>query len=201
MLWGTAIMAVLGLTMFAFQNSRSPSGGATAGETRMERASGAAASEDARERQLKAVLARDPGDLDARLELARIYLDRQDLRSAWKETRQVLEREPQNPLALTYEGLVRIGAGQPESSLEPLQKAIATKPDLLEAYLQLAFAYLRLDRIRDAEATIAAASSRFPDKAASLQGWLLKKQREVTQERSAGAAAPSSAAAPAPMVR
>src|SRR4029434_1570172 len=100
--------------------------------------SAASASEDPREHELKVELDRNPEDLDKRLELARLYLAREDMRSACKETRQVLQRSPQNPLALTYEGLIRIAAGKPESSIEPLQKAIATNPDLLEAYLQLA---------------------------------------------------------------
>jgi Flp pilus assembly protein TadD len=202
MLWGAAIIAVLLLMFVVFQNARPrPPGDSATGQTPRERGSATSASEDPREHELKVELDRNPEDLDKRLELARLYLVRQDMRSAWKETRQVLQRSPQNPLALTYEGLIRIAAGKPESSIEPLQKAIATNPDLLEAYLQLAFAYLRLDRVRDAEATIATAASRFPDKAASLNRWLLNKQREVTQERSAGAGAPSSADASAPMVR
>jgi tetratricopeptide (TPR) repeat protein len=198
-LWGTAVVAVLTVLFIALQNARRPSGSPT-GETPSQHA-GAPASEDPRERELNAEIARNPEDLDRRLELARLYLDRQDMRSAWKETWQVLQRSPQNPLALTYEGLIRIAAGKPETSLEPLKLAISKNPDLLEAYLQLAFAYLRLDRFRDAETTIAAASRRFPDKASSLNGWLPKKQREVAQERSAGTGAPSSADAPAPVAR
>jgi Flp pilus assembly protein TadD len=202
MLWGAAIMAVLALMFVVFQKPRPrPPGDSATGQTPTERASAASASEDPQERELKVELARNPEDLDKRLELARLYLIRQDMRSAWKETWQVLQRSPQNPLALTYEGLIRIAAGKPESSLEPLQRAIATNPDLLEAYLQLAFAYLRLDRVRDAEATIATASKRFPDKAASLNQWLPKKQREVSQGRSAGTGASSSADVPAPMAR
>jgi tetratricopeptide (TPR) repeat protein len=202
MLWGTAAIAVLTVLFVASPGARPRPTGVTApGETPKERESAAPGSEDPREHELKTELARNAEDLDKRLELARLYLDRQDMRSAWKETWQVLQRSPQNPLALTYEGLIRIAAGKPETSLEPLKVAIAKNPDLLEAYLQLAFAYLSLDRVRDAEATIATASKRFPDKAASLSQWLPRKEREVAQGRSAGTGARSIADAPGQTTR
>jgi cytochrome c-type biogenesis protein CcmH/NrfG len=202
MLWGAAAIAVLTLSFVVFPHARPRSPAVTApGEIPKEPVSAAPASEDPREHELKVELARNPEDLDKRLELARLYLDRQDMKSAWKETWQVLQRSPQNPVALTYEGLIRIAAGKPETSLEPLRVAIAKNPDLLEAYLQLAFAYLRLDRVRDAEATITTASKRFPDKAASLNRWLPRKQQEIAQERSAGTGAPSIAGAPGQTTR
>ena len=194
MLWGTAVIGILSLLFVLFPHARPRSpGGSAPGEKPTERASTASASKDPRERELEAEIARNPEDLDKRLELARLYLDHEDMRSAWRETWQVLQRSPQNPLALTYEGLIRIAAGKPETSLGPLKIAIAKNPDLLEAYLQLAFAYLRLDRVRDAEATIATASKRFPDKAASLNRWLPRKEQEVAQERSAASGSAPSA--------
>ena len=54
----------------------------------------------------------------------------------------------------------RSGSGKYELSIEEAKKAIALDPDTTPAYANLAFSYLRLDRLADAEATIQRASER-----------------------------------------
>jgi tetratricopeptide (TPR) repeat protein len=137
----------------------------------------------AREKELEAAVARNPQDLEARIELARVYLAQKNLKNAWKQTQEALRLSPGDPRALTYEGLIRVAAGQPEAAVGPLRAAIAKKPDLLEARLQLAYAYLRMNLTTEAEATIAAATERFPDKSESINQLLAKMQRQVAQER------------------
>ncbi len=201
-LWGTASTAAVGLLLFLVFRSARPRepGGSVTGETPMGRAgasseSAGLASADPQEAQLKAAVARNPEDVEVRLELARFYLLKQNMRAAWNETQESLKRSPGDARALTYEGLMRLAAGQPEVALSLLKQAIAKKPDLLEAYLQLAFAYVRLDRVPDAEAAIAVASSRFPDKAAMMSRLLAKMREQAAQEQRAAAGAPPSAGA------
>lgn len=193
-LWGTACMAAVGLLLFLVLRSARPRepGGSVTGETPMESAGGspesaAPASAAAREAQLKAALARNPEDVEVRLDLARVYMVKRNMRAAWKETQEVLQRSPGNASALTYQGLMRFAAGQPEAAVGLLKKAIASEPNLLETYLQLALVYVRLGRVPEAESTIAAASRRFPDKAAMMSEWLGRMREQAVQGQQAAA--------------
>ena len=195
-LWGTASMAVVGLLLLLVLRSARPRvpGGSVTGETPME-SSGSSTesanpSADTRQAELEAALARDPDDVGVRLDLARVYMVKGDMRAAWKETLEVLERSPGNGSALVYQGLMRFAAGQPEAAVDLLKQAITKEPDLLEAYLQLALVYLRLDRMRDAEATIAFASRRFPDKAAMMSRWLARTRQQAAQGQQAAGGSP-----------
>ena len=80
---------------------------------------------DAHTAQLRAALAKNPDDLDARLELARHLLRQRDLMGVWNETQYVLERQPGHPRALAYQSLVRLAMGQGEMAVEMLKQAIA----------------------------------------------------------------------------
>ena len=137
---------------------------------------------------LLAELAVDPESVDVRLGLAKLYLRRKNLRDARIHTQEALRRAPENPQALTYHGLILLASDQPEAALVPLQAAIARNPDLVETYLQLTYAYVRLDRMAEAEATIAAASKRFPDRAASMNRLLGKLVEQAAQDRGENAA-------------
>jgi tetratricopeptide (TPR) repeat protein len=132
---------------------------------------------------LLAQLAANPEDVDARLRLTQLYLRHKNLRDARLHAAEALRLAPENAQALTYQGLILLASGQPESALSPLQAAIARNPNLVESYLQLAYAYVRLDRMAEAEATIAAASRRFPQRAASLNRLLGKLIDQTAQDR------------------
>ena len=196
-LWGAASMAAAGFLLFLVYTSVSKRerGGSVIRETPVGRADSRsdgvdpATAVDAREAQLKAALARNPEDVEARLELARVHLGKEDLKAAWEDTREVLKRSPEDARALTYLGVIRSTSGQPEIAVTLFQRAIAKKPDLMEAHLQLAYAYVRLDRWPDAEAALAAASRRFPDKAAMLSRLIDRWRRQSEQEVATGSTA------------
>jgi cytochrome c-type biogenesis protein CcmH len=195
-LWGAGSFATLGLVVFIVAESakprqagdsvtgdigpggRPPEGDAAGGEPPSDSAAGA------EEAQLRERIARNPDDLEARVALSRVYLGRRDMMKVWNETKYVLERSPGDPRALSYQALVRVEMGQPEVARDMLQRAIAGSPDELEAYLPLALVYLRLGQEQEAAATIATASRRFPDHAASLQ-------RFFEEMKTAGATAPA----------
>lgn len=193
-LWGTASMAAVGLLVFLVYTSVRPrqQGGSVTGETPMGSAdssseSATPASPEAREAQLETALVANPDDVEARLELVRVYMVKRDMRAAWKETQEVLKRSPGNASALTYQGLMRFAAGQTEAAVGLLKKAIASEPNLLETYLQLALVYVRLGRVPEAESTIAAASRRFPDKAAMMSEWLGRMREQAVRGQQAAA--------------
>src|SRR5438105_13514251 len=105
----------------------------------------------------------------------------------WNETARVLERSPSNSQALGYQSLVRLAMGQTDVAVTLLTKALASDPDMIDGYAYLALAYTRIGSARDADATIAKASKRFPQRAADFQ--------EYHTELSGKAATPASASA------
>jgi cytochrome c-type biogenesis protein CcmH len=180
-LWGTAsATALLLLGFFVYQSAkpREP-GGSVTGEVAMGgRPSSAGGVPDREEATIQAALARNPDDVEVRLALVRLYVGRQDWMGVWDQTSQVLERDPGNPRALSYQAFVRLAMGQAEAAVELLTSAVGRNPDLMEAYAFLALAYMRTGRVKDAELTIAKAAKRFPDRAADLQRLFAEMQKQ-----------------------
>jgi cytochrome c-type biogenesis protein CcmH len=192
-LWGIgSAAAVLLLGFFVYQSAkpREPGGSVTGNTPTTSRPAGGEAA-DGEEAQLKAALARNPESLDAHLELARLYVERQQWMAVWNETGPVLERAPGNPRALAYQSLVRLAMGQADVAVSLLTKALASDPDLVDGYAYLALAYARMGRMPEAEATIAKASRRFPERAADLRRYLTQLEGEApAAQASAASGAP-----------
>jgi cytochrome c-type biogenesis protein CcmH len=171
-LWGTAsATALLLLGFFVYQSAkpREP-GGSVTGEVAMgDRTSSGGGVPDREEAAIQTALARNPDDLEVRLALVRLYMGRRDWMGVWNQSSQVLERDPGNPRALSYQAFVRLAMGQAEAAVPLLTSALGRSPDLMEAYAFLALAYVRTGRVKDAELTIAKAAKRFPDRATDLQ--------------------------------
>jgi cytochrome c-type biogenesis protein CcmH len=184
--WGTASATAILLVVFFVSQSSKPRepGGSVTGEPGMSGAAPAAV--DAEEAQLKAAAERNPGDLEAHLSLARLYLARQNWMGVWNETSQVLQREPGNAQALAYQGLVRLAMGQNNIAVDLLSKALAKDPGLVDGYVYLTLGYVRMGRPRDAEATMTRAAKRFPDRAAEFRRLLSDMQKQEPVVAQAG---------------
>ncbi len=181
-LWGTgSATALLLLGFFVYQSAkpRDPGGSVTGDVPMGGRSAAGSGSADDEEARSQAALARNPQDIDGRLALVRVYVGRQDWMGVWKETARILEQAPGHPQALAYQALVRLAMGQSDVAVNMLTKAVAADPDLIDAYAWLAVGYVRLGRVRDAEATIARASKRFPDRAAEFRQLLEEQKREA----------------------
>jgi tetratricopeptide (TPR) repeat protein len=181
-LWGVgSTAAVAALVVFVFQSAEQrPEGGSVTGNTP---AMGGAPAEapapdDPETAQLRAAVAQEPENLDARLALARQLLVRRDLMGVWNETQQVLQRNPGHPRALSYQALVRLAMGQGEMAVDMLKQAIAAEPDLLEAHQNLAFVYASLGRTKESEAEIAEVGRRSPAEAERLRQALAQVRSE-----------------------
>src|SRR5262249_19319029 len=140
-LWGTgSATAILLLGFFVYQSAkpRDP-GGSVTGEPGMSgRQAGQSATPDAEESALQAAVASNPGDVEARLELARQYVERQDWMKVWNETSQVLKTAPGNPRALAYQALVRLAMGQGQVAVSMLKTALTSDPNLVDGWVFLA---------------------------------------------------------------
>jgi len=122
----------------------------------------------------RADAARSADELEARLDRARRLVDQRDLAGVWDETRYVLERSPGHPRALAYRALVLLARGQGDAAVAMLRTALEADPDLLEAHQNLAYAYARLGRTKEAEAAIADTSRRSPEEGARLKRALVQ---------------------------
>lgn len=120
--------------------------------------------------------------VEARLDAAQAALDRQDFMAAFTETQAVLEGEPGNPRAMTYQAMVRLAMGQTDTALRMLDEARAKAPDSIAAYAYSAMAYLRLGRTKEAEGLIAEAKRRFPAQAAMLDGDFARMKEQAAHE-------------------
>jgi cytochrome c-type biogenesis protein CcmH len=130
------------------------------------------AGDGADEAQLAALTARvrqDPEDLDARLELARFHLMREDLMAVFEETQEVLARDADNPAALSYQSLVRLAMGQADRAEQMLVRALEADPALFDAYVHLMLVYTSTDRMPEADAVFERAAQRFPERRAALR--------------------------------
>jgi tetratricopeptide (TPR) repeat protein len=190
-LWGTAsATAILLVVYFVSQSSKpremggSVTGGSGTGGPAMS--SAAAGGGDTEEAQLKAAVERNPNDIESHLGLAHVYVARQNWMGVWNETSEVLQREPRNPAALAYQGLVRLAMGQNAVAVDLLSKAVASDPDLVDGYVYLTLGYLRMGRARDAEATMGRASSRFPNRAPEFRRLLADMRKQEPPVAAAG---------------
>jgi tetratricopeptide (TPR) repeat protein len=179
-LWGAGSVAAVALLLFyvgrtakpreeggSVTGNLPPRGGASTGGD--DAAGGEAPGEDAAdEAEVRAALKANPDDLDARLDLAMLHLRKRELMAVWEETQYVLGKQPGHPRALSYQALVRLAMGQGDVAERMLKQALATDPNLFEAYLHLALVETRLGRDQEAQAAIDEASRRFPERAQAL---------------------------------
>ena len=192
--WGVGSAAgvlLLGLLVYLSAKPREPGGSVTGNTPMTSKPSGEEAA-DGEAARLQAAVARNPADVEGHLALARSYVEKQNWMGVWNETARVLERAPSNPAALAYQSLVRLAMGQTDVAVTLLTRAIASDPDLIDGYAYLALGYMQLGRPRDAEAAIATASKRFPERAADLQRYLkgLKESQTPVAQASAASGNP-----------
>jgi len=170
-LWGVGSLGALGLLFFFVSQSAKPrtQGGSLTGNTPMD---APAQSDDAELKAARAAVGRNPEDVDARLDLVRLHLIRQDLMAVFNETQAVLQRSPGNPRALSYQSLVRLSMGQPQKAESMLKEALAKDPQLFDGYIHLMLVYVRMGRQPDADRVLGDVSKRFPERAESLKSLL-----------------------------
>jgi tetratricopeptide (TPR) repeat protein len=145
--------------------------------------------------QLRQNVDKNPNDLSLRDDLAKAYLNRDDLNGVAEQTRFVLQRNPNDARALTYQALVHIAARQPEAAAAMLNKATQTDPNLLDAWVGLAWLNAESGNMNGAQAAIDEAKKRHPEQASRLDE-LMSHLKSPPQQPAASPAQP--AAAPAP---
>src|SRR3954453_15539749 len=191
-IWGAASVAVLGGIAWFVTEKATPKPPTVAAP--MASAPQAQAQQaDPALQQIEAAVAKSPDDLEMRNQLAKAYLERENLMGVFDQTKYILARTPDDARALTYQALVRMSMGQRDPAAEMLRHAIKSDPQLLDAYVALAWDDIQRGNTADAEAQIAEATRRHPEQKARLDDVLAKMKEQA--KNPAPAAAP--AAAPA----
>ena len=111
----------------------------------------------------------------ALLERATQQLRAQQLVPATATLRQVLQRAPDQPVALQLLGVAVFQSGRGDEAVRLLERAAAVAPDYLEAHYNLANVFLFQDRLREAEAgfrRVLALNARHFDAQLNLSGTL-----------------------------
>ena len=187
--WGAGSVAVLaGIAFFVMQQAK-PKESAP-----MPQQQASPAANDPAIIQLQSSVAQNPDNLNLRDDLAKAYLDRDDLSGVAEQTRYVLTRNPNDARALTYQALVHIAARQPEAAAAMLQKATQTDPNLLDAWVGLAWLSAESGDLKKAQAAIDEGKKRHPEQAARLDE-LMTHLRSPQQQAQPAAAPPQPAAA------
>lgn len=156
-LWGAGSVAVVAAILFFVMQSSKP---------KEETATPAPAADPlaALERSVQ----QNPDNLVLRDDLAKAYLDRDNLNGVAEQAQYVLQRSPNDARALTYQALVHIAARQPEAASAMLQRATQSDPNLVDAWVGIAWLNAQTGDIARAQAAIDEAKRRHPEMSARL---------------------------------
>jgi Tfp pilus assembly protein PilF len=201
-IWGAASVAVLGGIGWLVTQHATPKTEETTGGTPMMSAPQSQQQQqppDAALQQMEAAVAKSPDDLETHIQLAKAYLERENLMGVFKETQYVLQHNPNDARALTYQALVRMSMGQRDGAEGMLQRAIKSDPQLTDAYVALAWDDVQRGKVSEADGLIAEAARRHPDQQARLAE-VLTRMKEQAKNPPPATPAPASANANGPSV-
>jgi len=207
--WGAgSVLALVGIAWFVTQQAKPKE------EMPAQQASAMAPapSTDSALQSLEQSVQKSPNDLGLRTDLAKAYLDREDMMKTYEQTQYILERSPKDARALTYQAIVRIAMGQVDSARQMLDAATKSDPELIDAWVALAWADTIQGKDAEAQTAIDEASKRHPDQKERLTTLIARMRQDqkataaklptnhpaVPPPGEAAASAPAPAPAPAP---
>jgi Flp pilus assembly protein TadD len=193
-LWGAGSVAAVALLVWLVTSQlkqRTPNSEVTGSIPAASNQQPATAT-DPQIQQLEAAVQQNPNDLNLRTELAKAYLDHENLMAVFEQTKIVLEKAPDNAKALTYQALVRMAMGQMNEATTMLEKATQSDPSLLDAWVGLAWIRVRMGKTAEAEQAIRSAQKMHPEEASRLEG-VFQEMKSRAGEAQAATATPAPA--------
>jgi tetratricopeptide (TPR) repeat protein len=180
-----AALAFLGYYVYHSSQQRGEGQGATGGTGMQPQgtASQAPARPDPAILQLEAAVKSAPDDIDKRIDLARAYLDRENMMGVFEQTKAVLDKNPNDPRAQTYNAIVRMTMGQTADAKKMLDAATKSDGSIIDAWVAIAWIATKEGRPKDAEAAIDNAIKAHPDQAARLREVLGQMQGHAQQAK------------------
>jgi tetratricopeptide (TPR) repeat protein len=181
--WGALSVAVLGgIAWFVSEKATPRTDNMTGGGVPMANAapqSSQPQQADAALQQIQGAVAKSPDDLEMRRELAKAFLERENMMGVFEQTSYILKRSPNDARALTYQALVRISMGQSDGAMEMLQRAIKSDPKLIDAYVALAWAGMQRGKEKDAEELINEAARQHPEQKTKLDDVFARMKEQM----------------------
>ncbi len=118
--------------------------------------------------QLEAAVATSPDDVNARISLAKAYLEKENMMGVFEQTQAVLAKSPAEPRALTYQALVRMAMGQTDVAGKMLDQATKADPKFLDAWVGIAWLNFQTGKPEAGEKAINEAIRQHPEEKARL---------------------------------
>src|SRR5207248_11543200 len=174
-LWGAGSMAALaGIAFFVMQQSKPVVKEAPAPQQSDSLS------------DLERSVQQNPDNLPLRDDLAKAYLDRNNIDGVAEQTRFVLQRNPNDARALTYSAIVHIIARQPQAAAAMLEKATQSDPNLVDAWVGVAWLSAQNGDMPRAEAPMNEAKRRHPEMTARLDELMARLRTPEQSAASAG---------------
>ena len=170
-LWGAASVGAIACIMFFVMQQSKPK----------ETATPAPAAAAGPLTDLERSVQQNPDNLALRDDLAKAYLDQNNIEGVSEQTQYVLQRNPNDARALTYSAVVHIIARQPEAAAAMLQRATQSDPNLVDAWVGVAWLNAQAGDMARAEAAMAEAKRRHPEMTARLDE-LMSRLRGPSKE-------------------
>lgn len=174
--WGVAFALVAGSIVYYGSTFTKERGSEATAQTG---AQAGAQSGAADVKQLEEAVQRDPGNIDQRIALAKAYFGNNDLMASFEQTKAVLDQNPREPRALTYNAVVRMAMGELEGARIMLEQATEGDPNLLDAWVALASVRTQSGDARGASAAIAAAIAQHPEEEGRLRSVFAQIQKQA----------------------
>ena len=145
--------------------------------------------------QLESTVRANPDDSEARIALAKAYLDREKLMGVFEQTTAVLAKNPNDARAQTYQAIVRMTMGQKDEAQKLLAAATRTDPKLTDAWVALAYLRTQQSDNDGAARAIDEAIKQHPEDEQRLRSILAQMQQRSSggQARSPVQSSPGSA--------
>lgn len=118
-----------------------------------------------------------PLDVEQRIALAKDAFSRNDLGAVFDLTRAVLEQQPDEPRALTYNAVARMARGELDQARAQLETATQRDPKLLDAWVALASVRTQSGDKTGATAAIESAIKQHPEEEQQLRGVFAEIQK------------------------
>src|SRR3954465_6634677 len=164
-LWGVGSIGILGfLGWFVYssstdKNARQPN----AMQPASTQTIAPAQQTDPAVAQLEAQVANAPDDVNARIDLAKAYLEKENMMGVFEQTQAVLAKSPEEPRAVTYQAIVRMAMGQTDVAGKMLDTATKRDPKLIDAWVGIAWLNFQSGKPQDGEKAIAEAMKQHPE--------------------------------------
>src|SRR5947207_795817 len=177
--WGAgSVLVIVGIGYFVAQSAKPKDEMPAQQASAMAPNAAAQQPPDAALQSLEQAVQKTPTDLGLRTELAKAYLDRENMMATYEQTQYVLERSPKDARALTYQSIVRIAMGQVDSARQMLDIATKSDPDLIDAWVAMAWADTIQGKDAEAQQAIDEATKHHPDQKERLTALIARMRQD-----------------------